>query len=149
MNVIEVIYASLYVHWSSGFVVLTEKSTVSYMRVGILHIPGKHFHDRIISLRWEVCAHNTSLIPPLFTEAKKVIGHIFECKVCRFRLFLRFWYWILELFRQWYILFYVLFHTNLFSEWYSVDLWSQLWQRTMLSLVHTVLNQMIWKLEAI
>ena len=29
---------------------------------------GKHLHDRIISLNWEVCVHQISLTPPLFIE---------------------------------------------------------------------------------
>ena len=36
-----------------------------YVRVGILLPCGKHLFDRIISLRGEVWAHNTSLTPPL------------------------------------------------------------------------------------
>ena len=39
-----------------------------YVKVGILLICGKHFHDCIISLRWEVFVHKTSLTLPLFIE---------------------------------------------------------------------------------
>jgi len=28
----------------------------------------KHLHDRILSLRWEACAHKTSLALPLFIQ---------------------------------------------------------------------------------
>ena len=40
-----------------------------YVRVGILLPCGKHLFDRIISLRGEVWAHNTSLTPPFFLSA--------------------------------------------------------------------------------
>jgi hypothetical protein len=39
-----------------------------YVKVVILLICGKHFHDSIISLRWEVFVHITSLTLPLFIE---------------------------------------------------------------------------------
>jgi hypothetical protein len=39
-----------------------------YVKVGILLICGKHFHNHIISLRWEVFVHKTSLTLPLFIE---------------------------------------------------------------------------------
>ena len=39
-----------------------------YVRVSILLTCGKRLHDRIISLREQVWAHTTSLIPHLFIE---------------------------------------------------------------------------------
>jgi hypothetical protein len=39
-----------------------------FVGVGILLTRGKHLHDRIISLRGEVWAPNTSLSPPLFIK---------------------------------------------------------------------------------
>ena len=39
-----------------------------YVRVGISLTCGKYLHDRISSLRGGVCAHKTSLTPPLFIE---------------------------------------------------------------------------------
>jgi len=37
-----------------------------YVRVGILLTRGKYLHDRIISIKWNVCDHKTSLTPSLF-----------------------------------------------------------------------------------
>ena len=40
-----------------------------YVSVGILFIRGKHLHDRTISLRGKVWAHNSNLTPPfIFIE---------------------------------------------------------------------------------
>ena len=62
----------------------------------------------IISLRWEIWAHNTSLTTP--HQVKIVAGHVFVCKGYQFCVFLRFFYWILEIFRQSGIfLFFILF----------------------------------------
>jgi hypothetical protein len=36
----------------------------SYVRASILITCGKHLHDHIISLRWEVWAHKTTLVSP-------------------------------------------------------------------------------------
>ena len=41
-----------------------------YLRFSILVTCGKHLHDDIISLRREVCAHITSLTPPLSIEIR-------------------------------------------------------------------------------
>ena len=61
----------------------------------------QHLHHRIISLRREIWAHRTSLTPPLFDwSARKVNGHVFVCYGYLICVFLRFWYLILELFRQ-------------------------------------------------
>ena len=55
-----------------------------YVRVGILFTCGKHFHDRIISLRGEVWA------PPLFFllncqyQVRKVSDRVSLCQGCRF-----------------------------------------------------------------
>jgi hypothetical protein len=38
----------------------------SYVRASILITCGKHLHDHIISLRWEVWAHKTTLVSPTF-----------------------------------------------------------------------------------
>ena len=37
-----------------------------FVRVDILLTCGRHLHDRIISVRWDVWAHKTSLTQPLF-----------------------------------------------------------------------------------
>jgi len=39
-----------------------------YLTDGILLTCGDHLHDRIIALSREVCAHKTSLTPPLFID---------------------------------------------------------------------------------
>jgi len=38
------------------------------MNIGILLTRGKHFHDRIISLRGRIKAHNSSLTPPFLLK---------------------------------------------------------------------------------
>jgi len=41
---------------------------IMFTIITVLLTRGKHFHDRIISLRGEVWAHKTGLSPPLFIE---------------------------------------------------------------------------------
>jgi hypothetical protein len=45
-------------------------------------------------------------------KARKLSGHVYLCKVYRFGLFLRFFDWILEMFRQYSIFFSILFHVK-------------------------------------
>ena len=72
-----------------------------YVRVGVLLTRGQNLHDRIISIRGEAWVHNSSLTPQLCIEVRVPIqdksGPI---RLCRFCLFLGFWYLILKLFRQ-------------------------------------------------
>jgi len=68
----------------------------------ILLTRGKHLHDRIISLRGEVWVYKTSLTPSLFIKVSEPIQErkrwcIYVLKVSIY-LFLRFWYFIWELF---------------------------------------------------
>ena len=51
-----------------SFIYKTTVRPVKYVRVGISLTCGKYLHDRISSLRGGVCAHKTSLTPPLFIE---------------------------------------------------------------------------------
>ena len=51
-----------------------------YVKFGILLTFVKHLHDRIISVREEICALKTSLTLPLIevtVRARKVSGHVF------------------------------------------------------------------------
>jgi hypothetical protein len=79
-----------------------------FARICILLTCGKPLHDLIISLRREVRAHQTIVIPPLFidvsvTSQKSERSFILVVRGFRFYRFLRFWCMILELFRQvWY-----------------------------------------------
>jgi hypothetical protein len=83
--------------------------TQLYVRVGILLTRGKYLHVCIVSIKWDVCDHKTSLTPPLFIEVLVAIqesewsclyGHVYGCYRCPFRFFLWLLYWILEMFRQ-------------------------------------------------
>ena len=42
-----------------------------YVRVGIILTCGKHLHDRITAVRWEVCTHKTGLTPPFSLRCMK------------------------------------------------------------------------------
>ena len=59
-------------------------------------------HGRIISLRWEVWDHITSLTPPLFIEvhipSQKVRDHVLVASILS--ILLRFFFSVLDLFRQ-------------------------------------------------
>ena len=59
---------------------------------------GKHLHDPIISLRGEVWAHKTTLVCSLFIEVPVLSQESERSCICGFWLFLRFFYWTLELF---------------------------------------------------
>jgi hypothetical protein len=77
-------------------------------------------HNCIISLRGEIWSHNTSLTPPLLTEVPvpnqdSEQSYIVCCRGYRFWLFLWFFYWILELFRQLYFMFFTLLYAHCFS----------------------------------
>lgn len=65
INKLEVFAQSLLFHY---YVSIITPFAWLYVRVGNLVTCGKHVHDGIISLRGEVLAHMTSLIPPLFIE---------------------------------------------------------------------------------
>jgi hypothetical protein len=82
--------------------VLYNSAVLLVMREGwhFTYTHGKHFHDRIISLRGEVWFYKTSLIPAPFIKVP-VRGHVFVCSGYRFCHFLRFSIWILKLFLQW------------------------------------------------
>ena len=40
-----------------------------YVKIDILLTCGKHLHDSIISLKWEILTHTTILTSPLFIES--------------------------------------------------------------------------------
>ena len=59
-----------------------------------------------VHIDWEnISVHKISLPPPLLLrclyQARKSSGHILVCHGYWFCLFLRFFFWILKLFRQW------------------------------------------------
>ena len=82
--------------------VLYNSAVLLVMREGwhFTYTHGKHFHDRIMSLRGEVWFYKTSLTPAPFIKVP-VRGHVFVCSGYRFCHFLRFSIWILKLFLQW------------------------------------------------
>jgi hypothetical protein len=72
-----------------------------YVKVGILLTCGKDLHGRIISLRGELYAHRTSLIPPpLFIEVSMPGQERERSCICVLRVSMLPLYWILELGRQ-------------------------------------------------
>ena len=100
---------ALFAGWSEERSVISRGfSTMVYMwGFGNVFTCWKHLNDSIISLRGEVWAHKTSLTPPHLIEvlvpgqeSERSCICVFREGANRFCLFLRFFYWILELFRQ-------------------------------------------------
>ena len=53
-----------------------------YVGIGLLITRGKHFNDRIISLKGEAWDHQTSLIPPFYIEVPVLCTEIKRSCIC-------------------------------------------------------------------
>ena len=88
-----------------------------YVMVGVLRTCGKHFHDYIISLRQR---RDPLIYINLDKRACTKLGELVVMYLCvresnQFCIFLLFFYWILEMFRQWY--FFIFFWSSKNHLW--------------------------------
>ena len=100
---------------------MSEPGDTEYDVQSILFTRGKHFHDRIISPRVEVRAHEISLVPQLLIEVPVPSQENERSCICveGNRVYLLFFYWILKLFSQCgvYIYLFITFFTIYFFFW--------------------------------